>query len=220
MTDEETTPEGVPGREVGDPPPGNARPQDAPAENVLVLDPPRLRALAHPLRVRLLGLLRLHGPSTATRLAARVGDSSGSTSYHLRQLAAAGLVDEDPAHAGGGRERWWRAVHTSTRLDTFFSGDDAVVTVEYLRAIAAVYTTKMQEWLAVELDEPAPWRAAATFSDVTVSLPAAAAEELGEAMIELAQQAERRHGSEPGARKVAVQVQVLPQLTVDGGEPS
>ena len=190
-------------------------------EDVLVLDPPRLRALAHPLRVRLLGLLRLHGPSTATRLAARVGDSSGSTSYHLRQLAAAGLVDEDPAHAGGGgRERWWRAVHSSTRLDTFFTGDDAVVTVEYLRAIAAVYTTKMQEWLAVELDAPAEWRTAATFSDVTVTLPAAAAEELGEAVIELAQEAERRHGSEPGARKVAVQIQVLPQLTVDEGGPA
>jgi DNA-binding transcriptional ArsR family regulator len=192
-------------------------------EDVLVLDPPRLRALAHPLRVRLLGLLRLHGPSTATRLAARVGDSSGSTSYHLRQLAAAGLVDEDPAHAGaGGRERWWRAVHASTRLDTFFTGDDAVVTVEYLRAIAAVYTTKMQEWLAVELDAPAPWRTAATFSDVTVTLPPVAAQELGEAMIELAQEAERRHGTEPGARKVAVQVQVLPQLPVrddDGDQP-
>src|SRR3954454_12016717 len=108
----------------------------APDDDTVVLDPPRLRALAHPLRVRLLGLLRLHGPSTATRLAARVGDSSGSTSYHLRQLAAAGLVAEDPAHAGGGgRERWWRAVHSSTRLDTFFTGDDAVVTVEYLRAI-------------------------------------------------------------------------------------
>jgi DNA-binding transcriptional ArsR family regulator len=194
---------------------------DSPPEDVLVLDPPRMRALAHPLRVRLLGLLRLHGPSTATRLAARVGDSSGSTSYHLRQLAAAGLVGEDPAHAGGGgRERWWRATHSSTRLDTFFTGDDAVVTVEYLRAIAAVYTTKMQEWLAIELDAPPQWREASTFSDVTVSLPPGAARELGEAVIELAQEAERRHGSEPGARKVAVQIQVLPQLSVDGGDPS
>jgi DNA-binding transcriptional ArsR family regulator len=216
MSDDDERPGGPPDPPVdGDRTPGTETPED-----VLVLDPPRLRALAHPLRVRLLGLLRLHGPSTATRLAARVGDSSGSTSYHLRQLAAVGLVAEDPAHAGGGRERWWRAVHSSTRLDTFFTGDDAVVTVEYLRAIAAVYTTKMQEWLAVELDAPAAWRAAATFSDVMVTLPPSAAEELGEAVIELAQEAERRHGSEPGARKVAVQVQVLPQLTVDGGEPA
>jgi DNA-binding transcriptional ArsR family regulator len=186
-------------------------------DDTVVLDPPRLRALAHPLRVRLLGLLRLHGPSTASRLAARVGESSGSTSYHLRQLGAAGLVVEDPDHAGeGGRERWWRAAHSSTRLDTVFTGDDGAVTVEYLRAVATVYATKMHEWLAVELDAPPQWRAASTLSDVTVVLPPDAAASLGEAMIELAQEAERLHRDSPGARKVAVQVQVLPQVTGDG----
>lgn len=76
-----------------------------------VSDPQVLRALAHPLRGRLLGLLRSEGPSTATRLGELVGESSGSTSYHLRQLEAYGMVAEDRRE---GRERWWRAVHAMT----------------------------------------------------------------------------------------------------------
>ena len=78
-----------------------------------ISDPQVLRALAHPLRGRLLGLLRIDGPSTASRLAERVGESSGATSYHLRQLAAFGMVEDAPDR-GTGRERWWRAAHTFT----------------------------------------------------------------------------------------------------------
>jgi len=64
-----------------------------------------VRALAHPLRLRLLDLLRFDGPSTATLLARRVGESSGATSYHLRLLARYGYIEE--AQRGAGRERWW-----------------------------------------------------------------------------------------------------------------
>ena len=66
----------------------------------------QMRALAHPVRLRIIELLA-HAPSTATRLAQEIGDSSGSTSYHLRALAKAGLIEED-SDRGSGRERWWR----------------------------------------------------------------------------------------------------------------
>ena len=75
------------------------------------LDPPALKALAHPLRVRILGSLRRTGPATATVLAGRLGESSGLTSYHLRVLAAHDFVVED-TEQGAGRERWWRARRT------------------------------------------------------------------------------------------------------------
>ncbi len=65
-----------------------------------------VRALAHPLRLELLDLLRFDGASNATLLARRTGHSSGATSYHLRQLAKYGYVEEEPRTAG--RERWWR----------------------------------------------------------------------------------------------------------------
>ena len=72
-----------------------------------------VRALAHPLRLELLDLLRFEAPATATLLARRVGESSGATSYHLRQLARYGFVEED-ARNPKGRERWWR--HRERRL--------------------------------------------------------------------------------------------------------
>jgi DNA-binding transcriptional ArsR family regulator len=91
--------------------------QTPPTPAVDVHDPRVLRALAHPLRNALLGLLRAEGPSTASKLGQRLGESSGSTSYHLRQLAGFGLVEEVPGE-GTGRERWWRALHRSTRWNT------------------------------------------------------------------------------------------------------
>ncbi|MFJ8160264.1 helix-turn-helix domain-containing protein [Streptomyces sp. NPDC096136] len=81
-----------------------------------VLDPERdaaaLKALTHPLRIRLLGLLRQDGPATASELAVRTGESSASTSYHLRVLAKYAFVAE--AEHRDGRERRWRAVHAAT----------------------------------------------------------------------------------------------------------
>ena len=71
-----------------------------------VLPSESLKSLAHPLRVRIYDELSSYGPFTASMLAERLGESSGATSYHLRQLARAGLVREDPAR-GKGRERWW-----------------------------------------------------------------------------------------------------------------
>ncbi|MFF4448478.1 helix-turn-helix domain-containing protein [Streptomyces sp. NPDC001502] len=81
-----------------------------------VLDPERdsaaLKALTHPLRIRLLGLLRQDGPATASELGVRTGESSASTSYHLRVLAKYAFVAE--AEHRDGRERRWQAVHSVT----------------------------------------------------------------------------------------------------------
>ncbi len=92
-------------------------PETPPEPVVDVTDPRTLRALAHPLRTGLLALLRSEGPSTASRLGQRLGESSGTTSYHLRQLAALGFVEEVTGR-GTARERWWRALHRSTRWRT------------------------------------------------------------------------------------------------------
>jgi len=70
------------------------------------IDVRAVRALAHPLRIELLDRLRFDGASTATLLAQRIGQSSGATSYHLRQLARHGFIEEVPSDRG--RQRWWR----------------------------------------------------------------------------------------------------------------
>lgn len=81
------------------PPNPNPKPMEIGAE--------ALRGLAHPLRARILDELSVQGPATATILGKRLGESSGSTSYHLRQLARFGFVETDPERSGG-RDRWWR----------------------------------------------------------------------------------------------------------------
>lgn len=81
---------------------GSGGESEAPA-----VDLESLKALAHPLRVRILHVLTTQGPQTSSSLAATLGESTGSTSYHLRQLEAKGFIAED-ASIGTGRERWWR----------------------------------------------------------------------------------------------------------------
>src|ERR671916_1466944 len=85
--------------------------------------PEALRGLAHPLRVRIIDLLNTHGPLTASRLAGLVGESSGSTSYHLRQLAKHGFVHEVEGK-GTARERWWERPPGGFSISTLDNRDD------------------------------------------------------------------------------------------------
>ncbi|GAA4212561.1 ArsR/SmtB family transcription factor [Actinocatenispora rupis] len=80
------------------------------------LDARGMRALAHPVRLAIMRELREQGPSTATRLAPRVGATPSVTSWHLRHLAEHGLVEDAP-HEGGGRSRWWRMVGRGVRFE-------------------------------------------------------------------------------------------------------
>src|SRR5690606_33550328 len=87
------------------------------APGTRALDASALKAYAHPLRVRMLRYLGDHEAATATELARFLGESTGQTSYHLRQLAKHGLVEDD-ADRGTGRERWWKATSFSVDVAT------------------------------------------------------------------------------------------------------
>lgn len=80
-----------------------------PKKDEIVLEMAALKGLAHPLRVAIIDVLSGYGPATASALAERLGESSGATSYHLRQLEKHGFVREDTTR-GSGRERWWERV--------------------------------------------------------------------------------------------------------------
>ena len=131
--------------------------------------PAGLRALSHPVRLRMLGLLRAEGPATATSLATRLGLNSGATSYHLRQLHQHGFVVDD-AERGNGRERWWQAAHQSTTTEKPENAEERAAQDAFLQAIAVVQTELLQR--AVEEHEllPDPWREASRFSDWVIRL--------------------------------------------------
>ncbi|MGK3206427.1 ArsR/SmtB family transcription factor [Amycolatopsis sp. MEPSY49] len=136
------------------------------------LDGRMLRALAHPLRMRMLELLQADGPATATGLGKRVGESSGTTSWHLRQLAEAGLVEED-SERGNKRERWWKPVQKSTRMRVadFIGDPDLAAPLDtYLRSVIehryeaeSRFVSELPRWIDRWFDK-------AVFNDMRLSL--------------------------------------------------
>jgi DNA-binding transcriptional ArsR family regulator len=134
---------------------------------VMHLDAKTVRALAHPLRVRILRVLRLDGPATATELGRRLGESSGATSYHLRVLAEHGFIEDDPTRSSG-RERWWRSAHDSTswRPERFRDDPDAQAAEQWLSGSQAHYGMQLlDDWLARRPAAEAEWIAVSDQSD-------------------------------------------------------
>ncbi|MBC2863499.1 ArsR/SmtB family transcription factor [Streptomyces mexicanus] len=148
-------------------------PEPAEPLPVRALDARSLRGLAHPLRMRLLTVLRHAGPATASQLAAKLGESSGATSYHLRQLAAHGFVEDVPER-GKGRERWWRAAHLGVTFDGGLLKDpDPGVRGAadlFLHEIANQHTQELATWLGTRADWTEAWQDASDMSDWTLRL--------------------------------------------------
>jgi DNA-binding transcriptional ArsR family regulator len=119
-----------------------------------------LTAMSHPLRRRLLDILKVYGPATASMLADRSGQGVGNISHHMRILAEAGLVEEAPELARDRRERWWRrAVQSITWHSGDADADPATEAIE-LAAVSANLDRQMQlvrAWLAASDDERAAW---------------------------------------------------------------
>lgn len=196
------------------PKPNHSRPVPFDPEREDQIDARRLRGIAHPLRLRMLWALRERGPSTATRLAELLGESSGATSYHLRQLAAYGFVVEDTGR-GTDRERWWRAVKRGSSFDLPPAEDleGRVLGEEYLRTVAGLYAERMQRAISGIPTAPPDWLDAATLSDVVLRLTPDEARQLIAELFELAGRYRRHDDPDPpaGSRRVAFQFQVLPQ---------
>jgi predicted ArsR family transcriptional regulator len=184
----------------------------------LVLDSRSLRGIAHPLRVRLLGLLRENGPSTASRLAVAVGTTSGATSYHLRQLATYGFVVEDEGADEDGRqprERWWRAAHRSTFFDprnASGSPEDQAAAEVYLRSVIQAYSRRMEAALDESPSLP-EWRDTGTVSDWAYVMDPAMTTELQNEIVEILERyrANPELTTEDGRRPVTVQLQIFPR---------
>ncbi len=139
-----------------------------------------LRALSHPVRLHMLGLLRADGPATATTLAARLGLNTGATSYHLRQLAQHGFIEED-TERGNARDRWWRATHEATHTE--FRGEEITDDVEvYLSTVAMIYGERLRAAVSELRFYPRDWQGVSTLSDWHFSLTPARAKALVDAL--------------------------------------
>jgi DNA-binding transcriptional ArsR family regulator len=178
-------------------------PQDRPFE----LRRPAMWAIAHPLRFRIWELLR-EGPSTASRLGRRLGESRGSTSYHLRLLGRAGLIVEDE-ELGTKRERWWR------RPEEVVLGvipGDAEGRELDRRMLATFFARDEEVRRRFVLGRPSDdWVESSFAGSWFVPLTPAEADELGRKLFALVD--EVRHRAPPaGTDQTLVTVSILPVL--------
>jgi DNA-binding transcriptional ArsR family regulator len=184
------------------------------AANARITDARTLRALAHPARIEIVDHLSTTGASvTATECAELVGLSPSATSYHLRELAKYGLVEQAPSR-GDGRERLWRAVNTSLSIE----GDvDAPESLAAERALVDVYMdrdlTRVRDFMERQVDEPREWREASAMMGQQLLVTAAELAELNEkvrALMEPYRLRGRQTDAPAGARQVTVQYRAFP----------
>lgn len=182
--------------------------------NVRVTDARALRALAHPARIEIVEHLNVSGSTvTATEMAGLVGLSPSATSYHLRELAKYGLVEQAP-NQGDGRERRWR----STGSSLWIEGDDnQPEAVAAQRSLIDLYLNRdrqrVLDWLDRQQGDTVEWREASAMMGQQLLVTAAELTKINEqvrALMEPYRVRERREDAPAGSRQVVVQYLTFP----------
>lgn len=130
---------------------------DRPSELRELGDPLTLRALTHPVRLALLEALTLEGPLTATEAAELIAESPTTCSFHLRQLAKYGFIEE--AGGGPGRRRPWKLAHVGMRFSDLHDDPETTVAARALEQMLAERSRgRMQQFLDTKADYPREWQ--------------------------------------------------------------
>lgn len=157
-------------------------------------------AVHHPLRRRLVEVLALEGPATASLLAARTDQLVGNVSHHLKVLARAGMVEEAPELAKDRRERWWRAVRVNLSWSVADAAGDPVQEATLGAAEQqnlAHQVQKVQQWYAAREGYDEAWSRAAFSNDSWIDVTADELADLGREIQALV--ARYRHDARPPA---------------------
>jgi DNA-binding MarR family transcriptional regulator len=142
----------------------------------VVSDPLALRALAHPMRMKIAGLVGREGTITGSEVARQLGISQALASHHLHQLAKYGFVE--PAPSEDNRARPWRVTSTSTRFKP--EDQDAQQANELLQRLTVEQAgQELADWHAVrgDVDPEGRWT---DLTDVMNGLLYLTVEELAE----------------------------------------
>jgi DNA-binding transcriptional ArsR family regulator len=132
-----------------------------------------MRVLAHPTRLRLLGLLRERGPQTAAQLGDIVDEAPGTISYHLGKLASIALIEPADPQSSDQRERWWQATSALTSwepADLLDDPDKLAASAGLQKSIAQAYAAHYTEYIDATPALPREWVAAAASSDRSLRL--------------------------------------------------
>jgi len=134
------------------------------AEPRKLTDPRAMRAVAHPVRIALLEVLGTEGPLTATQAGELIGESPTTCSFHLRQLAKYGFIEEVEGVAG--RRRPWRLIHTGLSFsDVSDDPETRLAATALSRVLHEFYLDRLKEGLALRHDTPTEWQKATGASE-------------------------------------------------------
>jgi DNA-binding MarR family transcriptional regulator len=153
-------------------------------DGIEIVDPAAMRALAHPLKWELMDVLLVEGQATSTRCAELVGASQANCSFHLRQLARYGLVEEAPSTSK--KERPWRLTTTDQSWSAIQPNESRKRAVSELERVFVEHEmTKLMRWVRTSTSYPKNWRAAAMRSAAQTWLTAAELADLSGRITEL-----------------------------------
>lgn len=196
MTDDKTpAPEARPDLGV---PPADAGPV-LPVSAERSMDAQTMKAFAHPLRMAMYSRLMDVGSATATALARHLNESTGQTSYHLRQLEKHGLVEEDSGR-GSGRERWWKPLGYRMHVEEL--GQDAA-NLRVMHSVLHEGLRRRIEAISSYLDatptEPREWVDASVDTTTTMTMTLEQERALGEELLEVIDRHKQALGSSGSA---------------------
>jgi DNA-binding transcriptional ArsR family regulator len=167
-----------------------------------VSDPLRLRALAHPLRLLLLRLLREHQPVTGARLAELTRESTASVSYHLSVLHKHGFIEPDPAPGPTRRHKPWRTTYERLRIVSENNAGPPSQTVEgaILGSMLTETRRTQDDYFRGASGLPDAWRDLGTFEMTDLVLTEPEFDELSERVDALLASYRSPSGAGPSAR--------------------
>ena len=171
--------------EDGQPGQPSEQPQPSPLPELRkITDAQTMRALAHPVRIALIEELSIAGPMTATEVGERIGESPTTCSFHLRQLAKYGFVEE--AGGGKGRARPWRMTSIGMSWGPAHDDPDAEIAASALtRLFRERQLDRYRTWLETNAAYPRRWREAAGDSEWAFYLTVEEMEQLNEELVAL-----------------------------------
>ena len=162
-------------------PPGPPAPKPELPELRQVTDARTMRALSHPVRIALIEALSLEGPMTATEVGEMIGESPTTCSFHLRQLAKYGFVEE--AGGGKGRARPWRMTSIGQQISAHGDPEAELAAGALVRLIRERQLDRYRAWLETKAAYPPEWREAAGDSEYVFYLTAGELEQLNHELL-------------------------------------
>ncbi|CAM5359954.1 ArsR/SmtB family transcription factor [Streptomyces narbonensis] len=188
-------------------------------ENRRITDLGTLKAISHPLRMRLYRALFVARTATASQLADQLDEAVSLVSYHLRKLADHGLIEEAQSRSTDGRERWWQPASYGISVqeeDVRSTPELVAASVAFGRTINEQRVELHRRFLDERLTWSGEWRTAAVSSEWLPRLTAAELTALGaelEAVLKKYDQAARAAeaaGETEGRENIAVHLHAFP----------